>query len=88
MKAFAERLTDVDLTDIKGFAFDTKQEPILLTGSAGKRIEQPMKRRRMRVVKPHVSAIVVGREGPLAEGVEAQFEQIGRELGLQLNRSR
>ncbi len=41
-----------------------------------------MKRRRMRVVKPYVSAIVLGREGPLAEGVEAQFEQIGDELAL------
>ncbi len=81
MKAFTERLSDVDVTDIKGFAFDTKQEPRLLTGSAGKRIEQKMKQRRMRVVKPHVSAIVLGREGPIAEGTEAQFTQIGIELG-------
>ncbi len=80
MKAFTERLNDVDLTDIRGFAFDTKQEPSPLTGSAGKRIEQTMKRLHMRVVKPHVSAIVLGREGPLAEGVEAQFEQIGAGL--------
>ncbi len=85
MKVFTARLTDVDLTDVKGFAFDTKQEPSLLTGSAGKRIEQMMKRRGMRVIKPHVSAIVLGREGPLAEGVEAQFEQIGAELALLLS---
>lgn len=81
MKVFTERLNDVDLTDLKGFAFDTKQEPRFLTGSAGKHIEQKMKQRRMRVVKPHASAIVLGREGPLAEGTEAQFRQIGIELG-------
>ncbi len=88
MKAFAKRLNDVDLTDIKGFAFDTKQEPSFLTGSAGKRIEQAMNRRRMREVKPHVSAIVLGREGPLAEGMAAQFEQIGSELARLLTCSR
>ncbi|MGZ7199891.1 MAG: flavodoxin family protein [Halobacteriota archaeon] len=81
MKAFTERLNEVDVTDVKGFAFDTKQEPRLLTGSAGKRIEQKMKQRRVLVVKPHASAIVLGREGPLAEGVEARFTQIGIELG-------
>ncbi len=81
MKTFTERLNDVDVTDMKGFAFDTKQEPRLLTGSAGKRIEQRMRQRRVHVVKPHVSAIVLGREGPLAEGTEARFKQIGIELG-------
>ena len=81
MKEFIERLNDVDLTDIKGFAFDTKQEPRFLTGSAGKHIEQKMKQRHMRVVKRHASAIVLGREGPVAEGTEAQFRQIGAELG-------
>jgi hypothetical protein len=32
------------------------------------------------VVKSHVSAIVLGREGPLKEGTEEQFKQIGIEL--------
>jgi hypothetical protein len=34
----------------------------------------------MKVVKPRVSAIVLGKEGPLKEGTEAQFKQIGTEL--------
>jgi hypothetical protein len=39
-----------------------------------------MKRNGMKVVMPHVSAIVLGREGPLKEGTEAHFKQIGTEL--------
>ena len=49
-------------------------------GSAGKRIEQRMKQNGMKVVMSHVSAIVLDREGPLKEGTEAQFKQIGTKL--------
>jgi hypothetical protein len=34
----------------------------------------------MRIVKPHVSAIVKGMEGPLEEGTEEMFERIGAEI--------
>jgi hypothetical protein len=39
-----------------------------------------MKQNGMKVVKPHVSAIVLGREGPLKEGTDTQFKQTGTEL--------
>jgi len=80
MKTFTKRLKDADVKGKKAFAFDTKRES-RFAGSAGKRIEQKMKQRRMHVVKAHASAIVLGREGPLKEGTEEQFKQIGIELG-------
>jgi hypothetical protein len=39
-----------------------------------------MKQNGMKVVKSHVSAIVLGRERPLKEGTEELFKQIGTEL--------
>ena len=79
MKTFTKRLTEVDLKDKRGFAFDTKMKS-RLAGSAGKKIEQMMKKSGVKVLMSHVSAIVVGREGPLAEGTEERFRQIGTEL--------
>lgn len=48
--------------------------------NAANRIEQRMKQSGIRVVMPHISAIVLGREGPLEEGTEEKFRQIGTEL--------
>jgi len=79
MKTFMKLLNEFDVKNKQAFAFDTKSES-RLAGSAGKRIEQQMKKNGMKVVKPYVSAIVLGKEGPLKEGTEAQFEQIGAEL--------
>jgi len=81
MKAFLEKLRSVDIKGKKAFAFDTKVRS-WWAGSAGKGIEKKLKRRRigMSIVKPHSSAIVTGREGPLEEGMEEMFEQIGVEI--------
>jgi len=79
MKTFTKQLRETDVKNKLVFAFDTKYES-RLAGSAGKGIEQRMKKNRMKVVMPHVSAIVLGREGPLKEGTEEQFKQIGTEL--------
>jgi len=79
MKTLTKRLKDADVRGKKAFAFDTKLKS-RFAGSAGKGIEQRMKQHGMTVVKPHVSAIVLGREGPLKEGTEEQFKQIGIEL--------
>jgi flavorubredoxin len=79
MKTFTKRLDDANLKGKQGFAFDTKMKS-RFAGSAGKRIEQRMKHSGVKVLMPHVSAIVVGREGPLAEGTEEKFRQIGIEL--------
>ena len=48
--------------------------------SAAKRIEREMKKMEIKIVKSRKSATVVGREGPLEEGVEKAFKQIGSEI--------
>lgn len=80
MRTFLEKLKGVDIKGKKGFAFDTKYKS-RWAGSAGKRIEKTLKRLGMSIVKPHSSAIVTGSEGPLDEGMEEMFEQIGDEIG-------
>jgi len=79
MKAFLEKLRSVDVKGKKAFAFDTKLKS-RWAGSAGKRIEKTLKGLGMSVVKPHSSAIVKVAEGPLEEGMEEMFEQIGGEI--------
>ena len=84
MKAFLEKLKSVDIKGKKAFAFDTKLKS-WWAGSAGKRIEKTLKRLGMSIVKPHSSAIIKGSEGPLEEGMEEMFEQIGGEMKNQFN---
>jgi flavodoxin len=79
MKAFLEKLRSVDIKGKKAFAFDTKYKS-WLAGSAGKGIEKMLKGIGMNIVKPYSSAIVKASEGPLAEGMEEMFEQIGGEI--------
>jgi len=79
MKAFLEKLRSVDIKGKKAFAFDTKLKS-RLAGSAGKGIEGKLKTLRTSIVKPHSSAIVKGTEGPLEEGMEEMFRQIGAEI--------
>jgi len=81
VKEFIERLKGVEgLSGKKGFAFDTKMSKSRLAGSAGGKIEGKLKGLGLTVVKPHASAVVKGREGPLEEGAEETFKQIGAEL--------
>jgi len=86
MKAFLEKLRSVDIKGKKAFAFDTKYKS-WLAGSAGKGIEKTLKELGMSIVKPHSSAPVKAAEGPLEEGMEEMFEQIGSEIAklIQLN---
>jgi len=79
MKDFLERLNSVDLKSKKAFAFDTKMGS-RLAGSAGKGIEKKLSSLGSTIVKPHASAFVKGREGPLKENAEETFKQIGAEL--------
>jgi len=79
MKAFFEKVRSVDIKGKKTFAFDTKYKS-RLAGSAGKGIEKTLKGLGMSIVKPRSSAIVKGSEGPLEEGMEETFEQIGSEI--------
>jgi flavorubredoxin len=79
MKTFLEKLDRVDLKGKNAFAFDTKAQG-WWAGSAGKAIEKKLKSIGMRILKPYSSAIITEREGPLQDGMEEQFKQIGAEL--------
>jgi flavodoxin len=80
VKEFLEHLKSVQgLSGKKAFAFDTKMRS-RLAGSGGGKIESKLKDSGFTIAKPHASAIVKGREGPLEEGAEETFKQIGAEL--------
>jgi flavodoxin len=79
-KEFLERLKGLEgLSGKKAFAFDTKFKS-RLAGSAGGKVEKKLKEMGFVVAKPASSAIVLGQEGPLEEGAEETFRQIGLEL--------
>ena len=79
MKAFFEKLKSLDIRDRKAFAFDTRLES-WWAGSAAKGIENRMKKLGMKIVRSRESAIVKGGEGPLEEGIEETFEQMGVDI--------
>jgi len=80
MEAFLERLKSVvGLSGKKAFALDTKYKS-RFAGSAGAKIEGKLKNLGLTIVKPHASAFVKGKEGPLEEGAEETFKQLGSEL--------
>ncbi len=91
MKKFLDELRTVELKGVFGFSFDTRNESrmnskryLILENSAARSIEDTMKRKKMRIIRPRVSAIVQGREGPLNADVEETFLQIGKEIGTAL----
>ena len=79
MKDFLTKLETVDLRAKKAFAFDTKTGS-RFWGSAAKGIEKRLKRFGMNIIKPYDNAIVLGLKGPLQEGMNGKFKQIGTEL--------
>jgi len=83
MKDFLQKLENVNLSGKKAIAFDTKLKS-RFAGSAGKRIEKKLKKLGMSIVKSHVSAVVNGREGPIEEGAEKTFSQIGVDVAKSL----
>ncbi len=92
MKAFLHRLKKTDLREMKGFSFDTRNPSrlnqkswLMLENSAAKRIESLMKRMKIKIIYPRQSALVEGREGPLLDGAEARFKQLGTTLANLLN---
>lgn len=80
VKDFLEHLKSVEgLSGKKAFAFDTKMKS-RLAGSAGGKIERKLKDIGLTIARHSESAVVEGREGPLEEGSEGKFKQIGAEL--------
>jgi flavodoxin len=91
MKGFLDGLGAVDLKGLKGFAFDTRNESrmngrqwLVLENSAARVIEGVLKRRKVEIVRPRHSAKVEGREGPLDDGTEEEFMEIGAEIASKL----
>jgi flavodoxin len=91
MKEFLERLRTVDLSGLMGFSFDTRNESrmngrrwLLLENSAARVIEGVLKSKKVDIVIPRRSALVEGREGPLHDGMEEIFTQIGAEIAVSL----
>ena len=91
MKEFLERLKAVDLRGLKGFSFDTRNESrmnsrmwLLFENSAARVIESTLRGMKVDIVRLRCSAIVEGREGPLHEGMEETFRQIGVEIAESL----
>jgi len=79
MKEFLKKLANVNLQNKKAFAFDTKLSEGR-SGSAAKGIEKQLKQLQMTIIRPYASAIVKGVKGPLEEGAEEKFTQIGSEI--------
>ncbi len=81
IKTFLERLKTVKgLSGKKAFAYDTKLSKSSLAGNVGGKIEDNLKGLGLTIVKTHATAVVKGSEGPLEEGAEEAFTQIGAEL--------
>jgi flavodoxin len=83
MKRFLEELGNIDIRGIMGFCFDTRNESRFNRfdlNSAAKRIEKKMKRMKVKMIHPRLSAIVEGREGPLEVDAEKEFEWLGEKI--------
>ena len=79
MKVFIKKLENLNLRNKSAFVFDTRTGS-RFWGSAAKGIEKRLEGIGMVIVKPRSSATVKGLKGPLQEGAEKRFEQIGTEL--------
>ena len=86
VKDLLGKLEGIDLRGKKAFAFDTKMR-FIFSGSAAKGIEGRLKGLGMSTIKPCSSAIVKGRDGPLEEGAEEMFRQIGAEISRSIQPS-
>ena len=83
MKTFIKKLELLNLRNKSAFAFDTKTGS-RFWGSAAKGIEKQLKKLGLKIVKPSSSAIVKGLKGPLEEGAEETFKQIGTDIAKSL----
>lgn len=81
IKTFIEKLEQLNLRNKSAFAFDTKTGS-RFWGSAAKGIEKRLTKLGLNIVKPRTSAIVKGLKGPLEDGMESNFTQIGTELSI------
>ena len=79
--AFLERLKTVEgLGGKRAFAYDIKLSRSSLAGNVGGNIEGSLKDLGLTIAKPHATAVVKGSKGPLEEGAEEAFTELGAEL--------
>ncbi|MFX1470386.1 MAG: flavodoxin domain-containing protein [Promethearchaeota archaeon] len=85
MKLFLSKMKHIKLKDKKGFAFETKAS-FPLSGSAAKKILKFLKFMKIEVCYPIITAIVVGKEGPLAENTLKIMEESGLDIAEKVNK--
>jgi flavorubredoxin len=86
MKLFLSQIKDINLKDKKGFAFETKNSSAL-TGSAANKISRYLKMIKIEELYEKITAIVLGREGPLEENTLKKMEEFGLNIAEKLNKS-
>lgn len=83
-KEFLARLeTQQGMSGKKAFAFDTKLKS-RMAGTAGGKIQKKLEKLGFEIAESAQSAVVKGREGPLEEGAEERFKQIGADLAKKI----
>ena len=80
IREFLGKIGESALKGKKAFAFDTKMKGRLAGSGASKDIEKSLSELGADTVKERASAIVKGKEGPLEEGTESEFINIGLEI--------
>lgn len=85
MKLFLSKIKHKKLTEKKGFVFETKLS-VPFSGSAVKKISKYMKIMKIPQLHPEISAVVLGKEGPLEDNTLSKMEEIGLEIAEKLNK--
>ena len=84
MRVFFNDIKSVNLRGKRGFCFGTRMDSRMnvfdINGSARK-IERKLKKKGVKMMKGSVNVLVLGREGPLAEGSEKIFNELGYKIG-------
>jgi flavorubredoxin len=79
IKDFLDNLKNLNLKNKKAFAFDTKlRSP--LAGSAARRIEERLKKMKIKIIFPYTSAIVQTTQGPLEAGSVEKFQELATQI--------
>jgi flavodoxin len=76
MRSFLSKLEKTRLENKAGFVFETKAD-FLLSGSAAKKIMRSLQGMKLNIMQAPITAIVLGKEGPLADSTLRNMEQVG-----------
>ncbi|MFX1364784.1 MAG: flavodoxin family protein [Promethearchaeota archaeon] len=84
IKIFLKKLPYYKIEKMQAFVFETKAD-FKLAGSSAKRIIKYLKMRRIEIIYPPITGIVLDKEGPLKEHTSDFMEQIGLKISDKLN---